>query len=105
MHESSLECSCHLRLTLNTTQTCDSAFRLKMTTDHTACVSNTLIPKLLIKQTNTINLEAIINELFQISIDRRFKYRHNGDRSQSIHRHHRAIFNECRAQEAKERQT
>ena len=49
--ESSLKSSCHLRLSLNTTQTCQSAFKSMITIDHTVHMCNTLNPKLLIKQT------------------------------------------------------
>ena len=83
---------------------CESMFKLRKTIDHTGHVCNTLNPKLLIKHTNSNNLKTIVNELFQVSIVRRFKYRVKGDRRQSIHRHHRVIFNECRVQEAKEEQ-
>ena len=49
-HENSLKGSCYLRLSLNTTQTCESAFKLRTTIDHTGRVCNTLNPKLLINK-------------------------------------------------------
>ena len=79
-HENSLKGSCHLRPSLNTTQMCESAFKLRTTIDHTGRVCNTLNPKLLIKHTNSDNLKTIVNELFQVSIDRRCKYRVKRDR-------------------------
>ena len=39
---------------------------------------NTVNPKLLIKETNFDNPKTIVNELFQVSIVRRFKYRVKG---------------------------
>ena len=84
---------------------CESMFKLRLTIDHTGHMCNTLNPKLLSKYTNSDNLTTIVNELFQVSIDRRFKYCIKGNRQESIHRHHKVIFNECRAQEVKERQT
>ena len=74
---------------------CESAFKLRITIDHNGHVYNTLNPKMLIKHTNSDNLKTIVNELFQVSIDRKFKYHIKRDRQQSIHRHHRVIFNEC----------
>ena len=53
---------------------CESMFKLRIIIDHTGHVCNTLNPKLLIKQTNLDNLKTIVNELFQVSIDRKFKY-------------------------------
>ena len=53
-------------------------FKLKTTIDHTGHVCNTLNLKLLIKKTNSDNQKTIVNELFQVSIDRRFKYRVKG---------------------------
>ena len=55
---------------------CESAFKLKTTIDHTGHMCNTL--KLLIKKTISDNQKTIVNELFQVSIDRRFKYRVKG---------------------------
>ena len=49
--ENSLKSSCHLRPSLNTTQTCESVFKLRTTIDHTGCLCITLNSKLLIKQT------------------------------------------------------
>ena len=73
-----------LKAFLNTTQTCESVFKLRATIDHTGCVCNTLNLKLLIKKTNSDNQKTIVNELFQVSIDRRFKYLVKGiDRSLS----------------------
>ena len=59
---------------------CESAFKLRITIDHTRYVCNTLNPKLLTKHTNSDNQKTIVNELFQVSIDRRFKYPVKGDR-------------------------
>ena len=39
--------------------------------------------------------------MFQVYIDRRFKYCVNKDRRQSFYRHHRIIFNECRARKSR----
>ena len=58
--ENSLEGSCHLRPSVNTKQMCESTFRLRITIDHTGHVCNTLNPKLLIKQTNSDNLELLL---------------------------------------------
>ena len=49
--ENSLKGSCHLRPSLNTTQTCESVFKPKTTIDHTGHLCITLNSKLLIKQT------------------------------------------------------
>ena len=54
---------------------CESVFKLRTTIDHTGHMCNTLNPKLLIKRTNSDNQK---NELFQVSIVRRFKYRVKG---------------------------
>ena len=59
-HENSLKGSCHLRLSLNTTQMFESAFKLRTTIDHTGHVYNTLNPKLLIKQMNSDNLKLLL---------------------------------------------
>ena len=59
-HENSLKGSCHLRPSLNTTQKCESAFKLRTTIDHTGHVCNTLNPKLLIKHTNSDNLKLLL---------------------------------------------
>ena len=67
-----------LKAFLNTTQMCESVFKLRATIDHTGHMCNTLNPKLLIKKTNSDNQKTIVNELFQVSIDRRFKYRVKG---------------------------
>ena len=53
---------------------CERTFKLKTTIDHTGHMCNTLNLKLLIKKTNSDNQKTIANELFQVSIDRRFKY-------------------------------
>ena len=63
-----------LKAFLNTTQTCESTFKLRATIDHTGHMCNTLNLKLLIKKINSDNQNTIVNELFQVSIDRRFKY-------------------------------
>ena len=76
--ENSLKGSCHFRPPLNTTQTCESVFKLRTTIDHTGRMFNTLNLKLLIKKTNSDNQKTIVNELFEVSIDRRFKYRVKG---------------------------
>ena len=39
---------------------CESAFKLRITIDHTGHVCNTLNPKLLIKQTNSDNLKLLL---------------------------------------------
>ena len=39
---------------------CESMFKLRTTIDHTGQVCNTLNPKLLIKQTNSHNLELLL---------------------------------------------
>ena len=52
--------SCHLRLYLNTTQMCESAFKLKTTIDHTRHVCNTLNLKLLIQHNNSNNLNRLL---------------------------------------------
>ena len=49
--ENSLKGLCHLRPSLNTTQMCESAFKLRTTIDHTRHLCITLKSKLLIKQT------------------------------------------------------
>ena len=67
-----------LKAFLNTTQTCESTFKLRATIDHTGRMCNTLNLKLLIKKTNPDNQKTIVNELFQVSIDRRFKYQVKG---------------------------
>ena len=67
-----------LKAFLNTTQMCESVFKLRATIDHTRHMCNTLNLKLLIKKTNSDNQKTIVNELFQVSIDRRFKYRVKG---------------------------
>ena len=59
-HENSLKGSCHLRPSLNTKHTCESAFKLRTTIGHTGHVCNTLNPKLLIKQTNSDNLKLLL---------------------------------------------
>ena len=57
------------------TQMCESTFKLRTTIEHTRHVCNTLNLKLLIKKTNSDNpKKTIVNELFQVFIDRRFKY-------------------------------
>ena len=48
--EDSLESSCHLRLSLNTTQMCESAFQSRTTIDHTRHVCNTLNLKITHKE-------------------------------------------------------
>ena len=58
--ENSLKGSCHLRPSLNTTQTCESAFKVRTTIDHTGHVCNTLNPKSLIKQSNSDNLRLLL---------------------------------------------
>ena len=50
----------------NTTQTCESAFKLRATIDHTGHVCSTLNLKLLIKKTNSDNQKTFVNELFQV---------------------------------------
>ena len=40
------------------TNMCESVFKLKIPIDHIVRVSNTLVPKLLIKQINTTNLKS-----------------------------------------------
>ena len=67
-----------LKAFLNTTQMCESTFKLTATIDHTGHVCSTLNLKLLIKKTNSDNQKTIVNELFQVSIDRRFKYQIKG---------------------------
>ena len=57
---------------------CESAFKLRTTIDHTGCLCITLKSKLLIKQTKLRQPKTIVNELFEVSIDRRFKYRVKG---------------------------
>ena len=57
---------------------CESAFKLRTIIDHTGHMFNTLNLKLLIKETNSDNQRTTVNELFQVSIDRRFKYRVKG---------------------------
>ena len=57
---------------------CESLFKLRTTIDHTWHVCNTLNLKLLIKKTNSDNPKTILNVLFQVSIDRRLKYRVKG---------------------------
>ena len=47
-------------------------FKLRATIDHTGCMCNTLNLKSLIKKTNSDNQKTNVNELFQVSIDRRF---------------------------------
>ena len=76
--ENSLKGSCHLRTSLNTTQTCESTFKLRTTIDHTGRLCITLKSKLLIKQTKLRQPKTIVNKLFEVSIDRRFKYRVKG---------------------------
>ena len=49
--ENSLKSSCHLRPSLNTTQTCESAFKQRTTINHTGCLCITPKSKLLMKQT------------------------------------------------------
>ena len=39
---------------------CESAFKLRITIDHTGCVCNTLNPKLLIKHTNSDNPKLLL---------------------------------------------
>ena len=63
--ENSLKGSCHLRPSLNTTQTCESMFTLRTTIDHTGCMCNTLHPKLLIKHTNSDNLKLLLMSCFK----------------------------------------
>ena len=53
--ENSLKGSCHLRLSLNTTQMCESTFKLRITIDHTGHVCNTLNLKIA-QKTNPIQL-------------------------------------------------
>ena len=57
---------------------CESVFKSRITIVHTRHMCNTLNPKLLIKHTNSANLRTIVNQLFQDSIDRRFKYHVKG---------------------------
>ena len=57
---------------------CESAFKLRKTIDHTRCLCITLKSKLLIKQTKLRQPKTIVNELFEVSIDRRFKYQVKG---------------------------
>ena len=95
-------------------------FELRTTIDHTRHLCITLKSKLLIKTNKIKTTKTIVNELFQVSVDRRFKYRVKGiDESlstdttgvypqtpqESIHRHQRVIINECRVQGAKEQRT
>ena len=61
--ENSLKGSCHLRPSLNTTQTCESTFKPRTTIDHTGCLCITLNSKLLIKQTKLRQPKTIVNEL------------------------------------------
>ena len=58
--ENSLKGSCHLRPSLNTTQMCESVFKLRITIDHTGHVCNTLNPKLLTKHTNSDNPKLLL---------------------------------------------
>ena len=62
--ENSLKRSCHLRPSLNTTQTCESVFKLRTTIDHTGHLCIPLSSKLLIKQTKLRQQKTIVNELF-----------------------------------------
>ena len=54
--------------------------KIRITIDQAAHECDTLNPKLLIKHTNSTNLKTIVNELFQVCIDRGFKYSVNKDR-------------------------
>ena len=49
-HEDSSKSSCHLRLSLNTTQMCESVFQSRTTIDHTRHVCNTLNLKITHKE-------------------------------------------------------
>ena len=73
-HENSLKGSCHLRLSLNATHTCESAFKLRTTIDHTGCMCSTLNLKIAHKENQFSKSITIVNKLFKVSIDRRFKY-------------------------------
>ena len=53
-------------------------FKLRTAIDHTGHLCITLKSKLLIKQTKLRQPKTIVNELFKVSIDRRFKYRVKG---------------------------
>ena len=53
-------------------------FKLRTTIDHTRHLCITLKSKLLIKETKLRQPKTIVNELFEVSIDRRFKYRVKG---------------------------
>ena len=39
---------------------CESAFKFRITIDHTGCMCNNLNPKLLIKQTDSDNLKLLL---------------------------------------------
>ena len=58
--ENSLKGSWHLRPSLNTTQMCESVFKLRITIDHTGHVCHTLNPKLLTKHTNSDNPKLLL---------------------------------------------
>ena len=61
---------------------CESTFKLRITIEHTGCLCNTLKSKIAHKtnkiQTVKKKKKTIANELFQVSIVRRFKYRVKG---------------------------
>ena len=76
--ENSLKGSCHLRLSLKTTQMCESLFKLRTTIDHTGRMCNTLNLKMAHKEDQFRQSETIVNELFQVFIERRFKYQVKG---------------------------
>ena len=57
---------------------CESMYKLRTTIDHPGHVFNTLNLKIAHKENQFRQSKTIVNELFQVSIDRRFKYRVKG---------------------------
>ena len=57
---------------------CESTFKLGITIGHTGHLCNTLKSKIAHKTNKIKAIKTIVNELFQVSIDRRFKYRVKG---------------------------
>ena len=64
--ENSLKGSCHLRLSLNTTQMCESTFKLRTTIDHIGHMCNTLNLKIAHKENQFRQSKTIVYELFQV---------------------------------------